>query len=98
MDKFVLIDGNSLINRAFYAMPLLTNSNNEYCNALYGFTNMIIKLINEQNLKYMAVAFDLKHPTFRHEMYKDYKAKRNAAPPELVEQLESRVSVSAVYV
>lgn len=89
MDELVLIDGNSLLNRAFYALPLLTNSNGKYCNALYGFTNIIIKLITEQKPKYMAVAFDLKHPTFRHEKFEGYKGKRKPTPPELVEQIES---------
>ena len=89
MDELVLIDGNSLLNRAFYALPLLTNSNGKYCNALYGFTNIIIKLITEQKPKYMAVAFDLKHPTFRHEKFEGYKGKRKPTPPELVEQIEN---------
>lgn len=89
MDELILIDGNSLLNRAFYALPLLTNSKGKYCNALYGFTNIIIKLITEQKPKYMAVAFDLKHPTFRHEKYAEYKGKRKQTPLELVEQIEN---------
>ena len=89
MDELILIDGNSLLNRAFYALPLLTNSKGKYCNALYGFTNIIIKLITEQKPKYMAVAFDLKHPTFRHEKYAEYKGKRKPTPLELVEQIEN---------
>ena len=78
-EKLVLIDGNSLINRAFYALPLLTNSEGEYSNAVYGFCNILTKLIETENPKYMAVAFDMGHPTFRHEIYADYKA----GPPAL---------------
>ena len=86
-EKLVLIDGNSLINRAFYALPLLKNSTGEYSNAVYGFCNILIKLIETEQPKYMAVAFDLGHPTFRHEMYSDYKAGRKKMPDELSVQL-----------
>jgi DNA polymerase-1 len=86
-DKLVLIDGNSLINRAFYALPLLKNSDGEFCNAVYGFCNILIKLIIEQSPKYMAVAFDMGQPTFRHKKYADYKAGRKKMPDELASQL-----------
>lgn len=86
-EKLVLIDGNSLINRAFYALPLLKNSSGEYSNAVYGFCNILIRLIETEQPKYMAVAFDLGHPTFRHEMYSDYKAGRKKMPDELASQL-----------
>ena len=86
-EKLVLIDGNSLINRAFYALPLLTNSNGEYSNAVYGFCNILVKLIETEKPKYMAVAFDMGYPTFRHEMYADYKAGRQKMPDELACQL-----------
>lgn len=89
MEKLVLIDGNSLMNRAFYALPVLTNSKGEFTNALYGFLNIVIKVIEEQKPDYLAVAFDLKAPTFRHKMYGEYKGTRKPAPPELVEQLIS---------
>ena len=86
-EKLVLIDGNSLINRAFYALPLLKNSGGEYSNAVYGFCNILIRLIETEQPKYMAVAFDMGHPTFRHEMYADYKAGRKKMPDELAMQL-----------
>lgn len=85
--KLVLIDGNSLINRAFYALPLLSNSNGEYSNAVYGFCNILIKLIEQEQPKYMAVAFDLGEPTFRHKLFADYKAGRKKMPDELAMQL-----------
>ena len=86
-EKLVLIDGNSLINRAFYALPLLSNSNGEYSNAVYGFCNILIKLIEQEQPKYMAVAFDLGEPTFRHKLFADYKAGRKKMPDELAMQL-----------
>ena len=94
-EKLVLIDGNSLINRAFYALPLLSNSQGEYSNAVYGFCNMLTKLIEAENPKYMAVAFDMGHPTFRHEMYAEYKAGRKKMPEELASQLPILKSVLA---
>ena len=86
-EKLVLIDGNSLINRAFYALPLLANSDGDFSNAVYGFCNIIIKLIEQEKPKYMAVAFDMGKPTFRHLMYADYKAGRKGMPAELASQL-----------
>ena len=86
-EKLVLIDGNSLFNRAFYALPLLNNSDGEYSNAVYGFCNILIKLIEAEKPKYIAVAFDMGFPTFRHKMYKDYKAGRAKMPDELACQL-----------
>lgn len=87
MEKLILIDGNSLINRAFYAIPLLTNNEGEYCNAVYGFCNILIKIINEKKPDYLAVAFDMGFPTFRHNMYEQYKANRKGMPNELATQL-----------
>ena len=87
MEKFIVIDGNSLINRAFYALPLLTNSEGEFSNAVYGFCNMIVKAIQEYNPTYIAVAFDRKEPTFRHKMYDQYKATRKGMPEELASQM-----------
>lgn len=87
MKKFIIIDGNSLMNRAYYALPLLSNTKGKYTNAMYGFINIIVKLIQENDPEYMAVAFDLKAPTFRHNMYKEYKSTRKPAPAELIEQL-----------
>ena len=84
----MIIDGNSLINRAFYALPLMQNIDGEYTNALYGFSKIIIKLINDNKSKYMAVAFDLSAPTFRHKLYKDYKGTRKKMPDELRPQIQ----------
>ncbi|MBE5734453.1 MAG: DNA polymerase I [Clostridiales bacterium] len=87
MEKLVLIDGNSLINRAFYAMPLLTTKIGTPTNAVYGFMNMFFKMLGEIKPKYVAVAFDLKAPTFRHKMYDGYKATRKPMPEELRPQI-----------
>ncbi len=86
MDKFVLIDGNNLFFRAFYALPQLANSHGEISNAVFGFANMIIKVIDEYKPKYMAVAFDTSEPTFRHKLFTDYKGQRDPAPSELLAQ------------
>lgn len=83
----IIIDGNSLANRAFYAMPPLKNKNGLVCNAIFGFCNILVKLITENKPKYFAVAFDAHKPTFRHEKYAEYKAGRNAMPEELVVQM-----------
>ena len=86
-EKLVLIDGNSIINRAFYALPLLSNSDGEFSNAVYGFCNILVKLIEKECPKYIAVAFDTNKPTFRHKIYADYKAGRKKMPDELAVQL-----------
>ncbi len=87
MEKLVLIDGNSLINRAFYAMPVLTTKNGVFTNAVYGFMNMFIKMTQEIKPDYIAVAFDLKAPTFRHKAYAEYKGTRKPMPEELRPQI-----------
>jgi DNA polymerase-1 len=87
MAKFFIIDGNSLINRAFYATPPLTNSEGQMTNAVYAFTNILIKLIGDFSPQYLAVAFDKKAKTFRHELYEGYKASRKGMPDELASQL-----------
>lgn len=87
MEKLVLIDGNSLINRAFYAMPVLSTKNGVFTNAVYGFMNMFIKIQHEIKPDYIAVAFDLKAPTFRHKAYKEYKGTRKPMPEELRPQI-----------
>lgn len=87
MDNLLLIDGNSLINRAFYALPPLTNNKGEPTQAVYGFTTMLIGMIGKYKPKYIAVAFDLPAPTFRHKMYDGYKATRKKMPDELAAQL-----------
>lgn len=87
MDKLILIDGNSLINRAFYAINPLTDKNGEPTNAVYGFTNMLIKIISEIKPKYMLVAFDVHAKTFRHGMYEQYKGTRKPMPEDLRPQI-----------
>lgn len=89
VEKVVLIDGNSLINRAFYAVGLLTNKQGMYTNAVYGFTNMLIKVIGDISPAHIAVAFDVKAPTFRHRIYSDYKAGRRPMPSELIPQFDT---------
>ncbi|WP_289001429.1 DNA polymerase I [uncultured Megasphaera sp.] len=82
-DNVVIIDGSSLLYRAFYAMPLLTDSQGRYTNAVYGFLNMLLKLYEQLDPEYIAVAFDKDKHTFRNDMYAEYKATRKPAPDEL---------------
>jgi len=86
MKKFVIIDGNNLMFRAFYALPQLANFQGEISNAVFGFANMIIKIINDVKPDYMAVAFDIGKKNFRHEKYAQYKGTRKPTPPELISQ------------
>lgn len=86
MDKWILIDGNSIANRAFYAMPPLTNASGLHTNAVYGFTTMLLKLLEEEKPTHMLVAFDAGKITFRHEGYGEYKGGRQKTPSELSEQ------------
>ncbi len=86
-DKMVLIDGHSILNRAFYGIPELTNSEGLHTNAVYGFLNILFKILDEEQAQYLAVAFDLKAPTFRHKMYSEYKGTRKGMPEELREQV-----------
>lgn len=87
MQKLVLIDGNSIINRAFYGMPDLSNSQGVHTNAVLGFMNILLKIMHQEQPAYLAVAFDLKGPTFRHEMFSEYKGNRKGMPEELAEQM-----------
>lgn len=87
MKKLLVIDGNSILNRAFYGIRLLTNKNGLYTNAVYGMANIIEKQIKSVKPDYCVVAFDLKAPTFRHLMYEGYKANRKGMPEELAVQL-----------
>ncbi len=84
--KIVLIDGHSIMHRAFYGVPDLTNAEGFHTNAIYGFLNIMFKVLEEENPDYLAVAFDRKEPTFRHEMYEAYKGTRKPMPGELREQ------------
>lgn len=87
MKKLLAIDGNSIINRAFYGIKPLTNREGIHTNAVYGMINIIMKQVDALSPDYLAVAFDVKKPTFRHEFYGAYKAGRHATPPELLEQI-----------
>ena len=86
MKKFVIIDGNNLMFRAFYALPQLANFDGEISNAVFGFTNMLVKVIKEINPNYIAVTFDVSKKNFRHEKFSDYKGTRKPTPTELVSQ------------
>ena len=87
-EKLVIIDGNSIFYRSFYALPLLTNSSGEFSNAVYGFAIQIIHIIQNIKPNYIVVAFDASKKTFRNELYNDYKATRKPMPIELKSQLE----------
>ena len=80
--KFVIVDGSSLVHRAFYALPLLTTAAGQYTNAVYGFTTMLVKLLDEIKPDSMAVAVNKSRKTFRNELYAGYKAHRKATPAE----------------
>lgn len=85
--KLLVLDGNSILNRAFYGIKLLTTKDGRYTNAIYGFMNILLKLEEEVKPDAVAVTFDLKAPTFRHKMYDGYKANRKGMPAELAEQM-----------
>ncbi len=86
-EKLVLIDGHSILNRAFYGVPDLTNAQGLHTNAVYGFLNIMFKILEEEKPEYLAVAFDVHAPTFRHQMYEAYKGTRKPMPEELREQV-----------
>lgn len=86
-NKIVLIDGHSILNRAFYGVPDLTNSEGLHTNAIYGFLNIMFKILEEEKPEYLTVAFDVHAPTFRHEMYADYKGTRKPMLEELRQQV-----------
>lgn len=88
MDKLVLIDGNSLLNRAYYATPVFSTSAGQPTNAIFGFIKLVFKIISDLKPEYMVVTFDLKAPTFRHKMYDGYKANRSPMPDELASQVQ----------
>jgi DNA polymerase I len=87
MKRFVLIDGNAILHRAFHALPPLTTSSGELVNAVFGFTSMLLKVISELHPEYIAVTFDRPKPTFRKEIYVGYQAQR----PEMVDELSSQI-------
>lgn len=86
-EKIVLIDGHSILNRAFFGIPDLTNSEGLHTNAIYGFLNIMLKILDEEKPEYLTVAFDVHAPTFRHEMYADYKGTRKPMVEELRQQV-----------
>lgn len=86
-EKLVLIDGHSILNRAFYGIPELTNSEGIHTNAVYGFLNIMFKILGEENPQYLMVAFDLPAPTFRHKMFAEYKGTRKPMAEELRQQV-----------
>lgn len=86
-EKIVLIDGHSILNRAFYGVPDLTNSEGLHTNAVYGFLNIMFKILEEEKPEYLTVAFDVHAPTFRHEMFADYKGTRKPMADELRQQV-----------
>ena len=86
-EKILLIDGHSILNRAFYGLPDLTNSEGKHTGAVYGFLNILFRTIEEEKPQYLTVAFDLKAPTFRHKMFEAYKGTRKPMPEELREQV-----------
>ncbi len=87
-ETFLLVDGNSLMHRAFHALPLM-DADGVYTNAIYGFFSMLLKVIREEKVQYLAVCFDEHAPTFRHTVYAEYKAGRSATPPELRQQFDT---------
>lgn len=87
MEKIVLIDGHSILNRAFYGVPDLSNAQGLHTNAVYGFLNILFKILEEEKPDFLTVAFDVKAPTFRHEIFKEYKGTRKPMPAELHEQV-----------
>ena len=95
MEKLLVIDGNSILNRAFYGVRPLTNSSGLHTNALFGMLNIIQKQLSELSPQYAAIAFDLSAPTFRHKEYAEYKAGRKHMPEELAEQLPYSKRLSA---
>ena len=98
-EKLVVIDGNSLLYRAFYALPPLQNRRGEYTNAVYGFTTMLLKLLEEENPDYIAVAFDPPKPSFRARIDESYKAQREKTPMELSEQISrTREILEAMFI
>ncbi|MBS6561015.1 MAG: DNA polymerase I, partial [Clostridiales bacterium] len=85
--KLLLVDGHSILNRAFYGLPDLTNSEGLHTNGVLGFLNILFRFLEEEKATHLLVAFDRKEPTFRHEMFGEYKGTRKGMPQELLEQV-----------
>ena len=88
MNRLLVLDGNSIINRAFYGVKALTTKDGRYTNAIVGFLNILASLRDRTDATHIAVAFDRKAPTFRHQAYAEYKAGRKGMPDELRQQLQ----------
>ncbi len=86
-EKLLLIDGHSILSRAFYGVPELSNSKGQHINGIFGFVNILLKMLEEEGADHLAVAFDLPKPTFRHQMFDGYKGTRKPMPSELLEQV-----------
>ena len=86
-EKIVLIDGHSILHRAFFGIPDLTNAAGLHTNAVYGFLNIMFKILEEEKPEYFTVAFDVHAPTFRHKMYEEYKGTRKPMAEELRQQV-----------
>lgn len=97
MKKLILIDGNAIFHRAFHALPLLTNEQGEYTNAIYGFIRMLFEILKKEKPDYLAIAFDHKDKTFRHLEFTEYKANRAAPPPELYPQLPVLIELLNIF-
>ena len=93
MKRYMIIDGNSIINRAVYAIKTLTNSAGLFTNGIYGFLNILFKNLDEYSPDYISVAFDMRAPTFRHKHYDKYKAQRKGMPSELAMQMPTRQTI-----
>ena len=101
MEKIILIDGNSIVNRAYFGLPDLTTSKGQHTNGIKGFISILLKLIDEEKPDYAAIAFDLPEPTFRHLKFKDYKAQRKPAEEALISQfpiLENLLRAMGLFV
>ena len=85
--RLLIVDGNSILNRAYYGIRPLSAPDGTPTNAVYGFLNILLKYLEEETPDYLGVAFDLKAPTFRHKMFDDYKAQRKPAPDDFIVQI-----------
>ena len=83
MEKLLVVDGHSILNRAFYGLPDLSNSKGQHTNGVLGFINILLKVIEEENPTHLTVAFDVHEKTFRHKMFEEYKGTRKGMPEEL---------------
>ena len=97
MEKILLIDGHSILHRAFYGMPDLTAKDGRHTGAVYGFLNILFKLLDEEHPDYLAVAFDVHAPTFRHEVYAQYKGTRKPMPEERIFVLRLLRTTNSIF-